>query len=478
MFRFRVGRSSVFVSNSPTPWRVLARYVPALLFTFVLSSLWGLSVPCPALAQSGGLVLTLRSYKTKTYAIAIPEFLDEGSSPSALGKQVARVIRNDLKLSGVFDVINPLSYLETAPKNGIDPGTFDFEPWRQVKAQVLLKGRVVPSGGGLRIMYRLYEIGTNQRILGEDFLLSASQRQNLRWYTHLISEKIYRKLTNEKGIFSTKVVCVRINTSGSQELWYMDFDGHSPKQLTQNGSINALPAWSPNGQYIAYTSWKDRNPDLYVLDRTTGVSRKISQYRGLNTGAAWSPDGSKIAFSASRSRANMDIYVVNANGSGLRQLTFAKSWERNLSPSWSPDGTQITFVSNRYASPQIFVMNADGSGQRQLTTRGRYNQAPKWSPRGDWILFTGRDETNKFDIFKVSPKDSSVVRLTQGAGNNTEASWSPNGRNIVFTSTRSGVAKLFLMSADGESSRDKIAKQITFLPGTFQTPSWSPAFYP
>lgn len=252
----------------------------------------------------------------------------------------------------------------------------------------------------------------------------------------------------------------------------MDFDGNNARRLTNNGSINALPAWSPNGRYIAYTSWKARNPDLYVLDRTTGRSRRVSKMRGLNTGAAWSPDGRKIAFSASRGKANMDIYTINADGSGLRRLTRAKSWVRNLSPCWSPDGKQITFVSNRFRHPQIYVMNADGTKQRQITTKGKYNQAPKWSPQGDWILFTGRDEKNRFDIFKVSPKDGKVVRLTQRAGNNTEASWSPNGRNIVFTSTRNGVPKLFIMTHEGKSAR-----QITFLSGTFQTPSWSPAFY-
>lgn len=413
---------------------------------------------------------------TKSYAIAIPDFLGAGKQPTALSKRVTKVLRNDFKLSTVFKVINPISYQESASKNGIDPGTFDFAPWNNVKAQVVLKGRVIETGGGVKIQYRLYEVGSKQKVLSEDFVLSASQRRALRWYTHIISEKIYRKLATEKGIFTSKIVCVRI-LGTSQELWYMDFDGSNARKLTNNGSINALPAWSPGGQYIAYTSWKNRNPDLYVLDRITGRARKVSRYRGLNSGAAWSPDGKQIAFSASKGRANMDIYVMNANGSGLRQLTRAKSWERNLSPSWSPDGKQITFVSNRYTHPQIFVMNADGSNQRQLTTQGKYNQAPKWSPRGEWILFTGRDEKARFDIFKVSAKTKTIKRLTQGRGSNTEAAWSPNGRSIVFTSTRSGVPKLFIMGSEGERTKDEIARQITFLSGTFQTPSWSPSFY-
>ena len=130
------------------------------------------------------------------------------------------------------------------------------------------------------------------------------------------------------------------------------------------------------------------------------------------------------------------------------------------------------YVSNRFRHPQVFVMNSDGSGQRQMSFKGKYNQAPKWSPLGEWILFTGRDERNRFDIFKVSHKTGKIERLTQRAGNNTEASWSPNGRNIVFTSTRNGVPKLFIMTHEGKGAR-----QITFMSGTFQTPSWSPSFF-
>ena len=116
-----------------------------------------------------------------------------------------------------------------------------------------------------------------------------------------------------------------------------------------------------------------------------------------------------------------------------------------------PDGKRIAFVSNRGGSPQVYVMNADGSGVRRLTFQGNYNQTPDWSPRGDLIAFTARDERNAFDLFTVNVDNGKVTRLTQDQANNEEPSFSPNGRLILFTSTRTGTPQLFVMTADGNN---------------------------
>ncbi|MEM1007626.1 MAG: hypothetical protein AAGJ35_01355 [Myxococcota bacterium] len=313
--------------------------------------------------------------------------------------------------------------------------------------------------------FRYYEVGTEKLVLKKQYILQS--RRQMRWYLHVFADVLYTFLTKEKGPFTSKIAFVR-DYRGRQEVWMMDIDGKGMRRLTNNGSLNALPAWSPNGREIAYTSWKLRNPDIFVFNTRTGRSRKISRFRGLNTGVSWSPDGSKIAFSASKSKSSMDIYVMNKNGSGTRRLTRAKWGVRNLSPSWSPDGSKIAFVSTRFSSPQIFVMNADGSSPKRITFQGNYNQAPKWSPKGDQILFTGRDEKNVFDLFLIPSMGGRAKRLTQNQGSNIEATWSPNGRNIIFASTRSGVSKLFIMNDEG-----KHQFQLTFAPGKFLTPHWS-----
>ena len=139
----------------------------------------------------------------------------------------------------------------------------------------------------------------------------------------------------------------------------------------------------------------------------------------------------------------------------------------NTSPSWSPDGKRLTFVSNRGGSPQIYVMNADGSGVKRLTFQGNYNTTPAWSPRGDLIAFTARDERNAFDLFTVNVDSGKVVRLTQDSSNNEEPSFSPNGRLIMFTSTRTGTRHLHVMTFDGNN---QVALPIE--KGDYATPDW------
>jgi TolB protein len=159
--------------------------------------------------------------------------------------------------------------------------------------------------------------------------------------------------------------------------------------------------------------------------------------------------------------------VANADGSSAKRLTDTR-FGINSSPSWSPDGKRLAFVSNRGGSPQVYVMNADGSGVRRLTFQGNYNQTPDWSPRGDLIAFTARDERNAFDLFTVNVENGKVTRLTQDQANNEEPTFSPNGRLVLFSSTRNGPSQLFVMTADGNNqvalpAQDKAA---------LTTPDW------
>src|SRR5690606_12564842 len=130
-------------------------------------------------------------------------------------------------------------------------------------------------------------------------------------------------------------------------------------------------------------------------------------------------------------------------------------WGQDVSATWSPDGRRIAFVSSRSGQPHIYVMNADGSSPRRLTFQGNYNQEPSWSPRADGhIAFTARDEKLNYDIFRVDPDSGEITRLAQDEGTRNESpSFSPDGQHIVFTSNRGPGSgrKLYVMDVDGRN---------------------------
>jgi TolB protein len=172
------------------------------------------------------------------------------------------------------------------------------------------------------------------------------------------------------------------------EIYAMNADGSGQRRLTHDPAADVWPAWSPDGRTIAFVSYRDGTPAIYLMKADGTAQRKLT--RTANSEApgsvAWSPDGRKIAFvrwpftrgARNRDR-NNDIYVVNVDGTGLRNLTRHRG--RDGHPAWSPDGQRIGFVSNRGGNRDLYVMNADGSGLRNLT-RGIRQQAfgLAWSP--------------------------------------------------------------------------------------------------
>jgi TolB protein len=184
---------------------------------------------------------------------------------------------------------------------------------------------------------------------------------------------------------------------------------------------------------------------------------------GENWLPAWSPDGSKLAFSSTRD-GNPEIYIVNRDGSGLRRLTNNPSID--ITPTWSPSGTQIAFTSDRSGTPQIYVVGADGLNLAKRTSDG-YCDRPTWSPAPyNEIAYSSRSGPG-FDIRVIDVVTGVSSALTNGEGTNESPAYSPNGRHIVFTSTRSGKTQVFTMARDGKDVR-----QITRT-GNNEKPDWS-----
>jgi TolB protein len=396
----------------------------------------------------------------------LPLALVPASGPADAAKDFTDTLRNDLLISGLFDLLDPRSFLVDPEKEGTAAATIDFTKWRAVGADSLVKVKLTPGTGNttLTAEFWLFDVlGRKDSLHG----VEGAGRYDAARLAHRCADRLYEHFTGEKGVFQTRVVFTRKVTSSSEkEIWSADFDGHNAVSLTPGGGLNLLPSWSRDGRSVVFTSYRKGSPMLYVVDVASRAVRPLPVRGELQTGGVFSPDGKLIAFTMSQ-QGNSDIYVMNPDGSGLRAVTATRELE--TSPTWSPDGKRLAFVSTRSGDPQLFAANADGSGVERLTLfHGSYNQTPCWSPRGDVIAFTARDERNAFDLFTVDVQSKKVKRLTQDAGNNEHPSFSPNGRHIIFTSTRGGKTRLWLMNADGTNPRP-----LAFdAEGT--SPSWGP----
>ncbi|MCK5800351.1 MAG: PD40 domain-containing protein [Deltaproteobacteria bacterium] len=387
------------------------------------------------------------------YRIAIPPALSLGAMGSK-PQTLTSVLANDLKLIGLFKLLDRRGYLANLKAEGVSLVPKD---WINVGAQAVVKCRVVRLGRKIQVEWLLYEPGSK----GTNAVLHKSYTgRSPRRLAHRFANDIVRYYTKRTGPFLSRIVFASGNPARRRsQVYMMDYDGHSVARISRTGALNVLPALGPSGR-VAWTSFLWRNPDLYV-GGPGRRARRISRRQGLNTGAAFSPNGKEIALTMSKD-GNAEIYVVNLEGTIVRRLTNNPGID--TSPTWSPDGGRIAFVSNRGGAPQIYVMSAAGGGAKRLTFTGSYNQEPSWCPRGATpkIAFTARDDKGAYDVFTINAGGGGLKRLTQGQGNNNSPSWSPDGRLIVFASNRGG---LWVMNTDG-LNQHRVSK-------FGQTPSWS-----
>ncbi len=210
------------------------------------------------------------------------------------------------------------------------------------------------------------------------------------------------------------------------------------------GTAGGVP--SINGR-IAFESDRDGNVDIYVMNPDgTGQTRlTINDY--YDGEISWSPDGTKIAFATDRD-GNYEIYVMNADGTGQTRLT--NNAYGDYEPDWSPDGSKIAFISSRDGNAEVYVMNTDGSGQTRLTSNAFGDDVPAWSPDGTKIAFA-TDRDGNWEIYVMNADGSGQTRLTNSYGEDWNPRWSPDGSKITWDNDRDGNYEIYVMDADGSA---------------------------
>ncbi len=383
--------------------------------------------------------------------VAVPPPVVRGGTfeDSVTARNISRVLASDLEFMGFFSIPDPALY--SSPDMKI----------KDYPADYVVKSIFEHTGNSLVMEFRLMETATGELAAGVKYRGTISDQ---RVMVHRFADRIVRAITGQGGLTLSKIVFVG-QKGRSREIYSADFDGHNVRQETSQKTIVMSPRYSPDGRFLAFTSYRAGRPCLYIKDLKSGAMFRSACFRGSNIAHAWHPDSRSLAVTLSKD-GSPDIYLIDIRGKIKKRLTWGRSI--NISPSWSPDGRHLVFVSDRSGAPQLYILNTGSGSVRRLTFSGSYNTDPQWSPRGDRIVYASR-LNGKFQIFSISTAGGEPEQLTFN-GSNENPSWSPDGRQILFSSTRDGRGKsLYVMYLNGTAQR----RLLSFGTGAYM-PFWGP----
>lgn len=377
----------------------------------------------------------------------------------AAARELEATLRDDLATAGVFSVQGPAE-LGVLTLTG-DPER-DFEQYRSLGNEVVLLADLKLEGDRLALEGRIYDLPSRQAILGKRYRGTYDLARRM---AHTFADEIVLHFTGRRGLAMT-AISFYSDRDGDKEVYLMDYDGRNQRRVTAHKSISMSPAWSPGGESLAYVSYfGGTGPAIYLADLASGRKSPVVTSGSLNSSPSFSPDGQRIAFARSLG-SNVEIFVCDRDGSGLRQLTYSSAIDTN--PAWSPSGREIAFTSSRGTGrPQIYVTDADGANVRRITFTGDYNDGAAWSPDGTRIAYSSRQESGAFGVSITNLVDLATKLLLSGGGSHEHPTFSPDGHRIAFASTRSGKTQIFVMNDDGAALRPLTAD------GNNYSPDWS-----
>lgn len=440
---------------------MIAVFAPRVFLAFALMLFAGF-----AAAQTEKITITEGSIEPTPIAIA--DFTGPDGKPSDLGRAIAEIIANDLEGSGMFRNEESAALIPPPSDPSIRP---DFSEWQPLGVKALLVGSASQSSNGLvEVVFILWDVVTQREIVAGD---GETPTSGVRRISHQIADLVFESWTGDEGYFDTRIVYVEESGPAARRLKrlaIMDQDGHNHTYLTNGSSLVLTPRFSPQVQEIAYLDYFNDNPNVYLMDVSSGKSELLGTFPGMTFAPRFSFDGKKLIMSMAKNGLT-DIFEMNLSTQQMRQLT--KSPSIDTSPSYSPDGSQIVFNSDRAGTQQIYVMDSSGRNVRRISYgNGRY-ATPVWSPRGDIIAFT-KMYKGQFYI-GVMNTDGTGERLLAKGFLVEAPTWAPNGRVLMYFKQNptaedgtGGETYLYRIDITGFNERRIVT------PSFASDPAWSP----
>jgi len=370
-------------------------------------------------------------------------------------QKISDIIQADLERTGQFKVV--------AVQMGLVDETSrpDLPVLRRAGADAFVSGSVSKLvDGRFDVRFRLWDVVKGQELGGQSFAVAASDQ---RLAAHRAADYVYETLTGEKGAFSTRIAYIT-KVAKRYQLWVADADGENAQSALASPEPIISPAWSPDGDQLAYVSFEARKPVVYVHHVGNGKRRLIANFKGSNSAPAWSPDGKFVALTLSRDGGSQ-LFVLGSSGGEPRRLT--KTTSIDTEPVYSPDGQTIYFVSDRGGSPQIYKMPVAGQSAERVTFAGAYNISPAISPDGRSMAYISRvGGAFKLHLMELATGD---VRALTDTLSDESPSFAPNGKLVVYATVQNGREVLMTSTLDG-----KVKASLKGQGGDVREPDWGP----
>ena len=424
-----------------------------------------------------GLDLTITQGTVKPTPIAITDFYSKDNKLYKIGKNISKVISDNLERSGLFLPIDRDAFIQN---NEELSKQIRFEDWKVIKSQYLISGGIQKnSNEQIIVCYKLFDIFSQKLMGNKERCFSPANEKSWRRIAHYLSDIVFEKITGESGYFDSRIVYVSETGSkkGKQKrLAIMDQDQANHKFLTDGSYLVLTPRFSPNSQKITYMSYIDRNnPRVFIFDLETGQQEIVGEFPGMTFAPRFSPDGKKIVMSYSDPEiGNSEIYVMELSTRISKRITNNSAID--VSASFSPDGSKIVFNSDRSGRRHLYITSLDGKSTKRISREQGSYYTPVWSPRGDFIAFT-KQQGGQFYI-GVMEINGSNERMISKAFHVEGPTWSPNGRYLMYFKEErtaedgsGGGSSLFSIDLTGYNERPII----TPLGGS--DPAWSPLLH-
>ncbi|MDD5389805.1 MAG: Tol-Pal system beta propeller repeat protein TolB [Gallionellaceae bacterium] len=366
------------------------------------------------------------------------------------------VVSGDLGRSGYFRMLD-VGDVTTPPA---EPQALQLPAWKSRGADAVVIGQIRPlSNDRIEVRFWLFDAVRQTQLAA---LAYTTTPEGLRAVAHRIADAVHQALLGEPGAYGGRIAYI-LKRGGRYELQVADADSQNAVTVTASPEPLISPAWSPDGRRLAYVSFEDKKPVVYVQNLADGRRHAVAKFRGSNSAPAWSPDGRRLAVTLSKDETSQ-IYLLDLlTGEASR---FTRGGALDTEAVFSPDGQWLYFTSDRGGSPQIYRASLATGEATRVTFEGGYNVSPALSPNGRTLAFVHRRD-GRFHVAVMDLNSRQMQVLTETVYDESP-SFAANGRLLLYATLVNDRGVLATVSVDGK------VKQRLSQSGDLREPAWGP----